>query len=43
MKDLKGKAMFVAEVAVALALIALFQQKVMKVPVIGAFLPGGQA
>jgi len=42
MKDLKEKAMFVAEVAVALAVIALVQQKIIKIPVIGAYLPGGQ-
>lgn len=42
MSNLKGKAMFVAEVAVALAVIALFQQKVMAIPVIGAYLPGGK-
>lgn len=42
MKDLKEKAMFVAEVAVAIAVIALVQQKLVKIPVIGAYLPGGQ-
>ena len=42
MKELKEKAMFVAEVAVALAVIALVQQKIIKIPVIGAYLPGGQ-
>lgn len=42
MKDLKEKAMFVAEVAVALAVIALVQQKIIKIPVVGAYLPGGQ-
>jgi hypothetical protein len=42
MKDLKEKAMFVAEVAVAIAVIALVQQKLIKIPVIGVYLPGGQ-
>lgn len=40
MNDLKGKAMFVAEVALAVAIIALFQSKVMNVPVVGEYLPG---
>lgn len=34
--------MFVAEVAVAFALIYAFQKHVYKVPVIGPYLPGGQ-
>jgi hypothetical protein len=43
MKDIKGKAIFVAEVAVALILINLFQTNVMQIPVVGAMLPGGKA
>jgi len=43
MKDIKGKAIFVAEVAVALVLINLFQTNVMQIPVVGAMLPGGKA
>lgn len=42
MKDLKEKAMFVAEVAVAIAVIYMVQTKIVKIPVIGAYLPGGQ-
>ena len=42
MSDIKGKAVFVVEVAIAIAVIALVQQKVIKIPVIGAYLPGGQ-
>lgn len=42
MSDLKGKAMFVAQVAVAFAVVYAFQKKVMPIPVIGAYLPGGQ-
>lgn len=40
--SLKSKAIFVAEVAVAFAIVYAFQKKVMVVPVIGAYLPGGQ-
>ena len=43
MKSLKDKALFVAEVAVAIAAIALFQTKVMQLPVVGKFLPGAKA
>ena len=43
MKDIKGKAIFVAEVAVALILINLFQTNVMQIPVVGAMLPGGKS
>lgn len=37
---MKQKLIFVAEVAVAIMVIALVQNKVMNVPVVGAFLPG---
>jgi hypothetical protein len=37
----KEKAMFVASVAVAIMAIAAFQKHVYKVPVVGAYLPGG--
>ena len=43
MKDMKEKAIFVAEVAVALVIINLFQTNVMQIPVVGQFLPGGKA
>jgi hypothetical protein len=41
MKEFKEKAIFIAEVAVALFVIGIFQDKVMPIPVIGAYLPGG--
>lgn len=41
MSGLKSKAIFVAEVAVALILIGIVQEKVMKLPVVGGYLPGG--
>lgn len=40
MNKLKDKAMFVAEVAIAIAAIYMVQQKIIKIPVIGAYLPG---
>ena len=43
MKELKEKAIFVAEVAVAIGLIALFQVNVMQIPVVGKYLPGGKS
>ncbi len=43
MKDLKGKAIFVAEVAAALIIIAVFQDRVMQIPVVGQYLPGSRA
>lgn len=43
MKDIKGKAIFIAEVAVALIAINLFQTNVMQIPLVGQFLPGGKA
>lgn len=42
MGSLKEKAKFVAEVAVAFAIVYYVQKKVMPIPVIGAYLPGGQ-
>jgi len=42
MKDLKGKAIFIAEVAVALIVIGIFQEKVMQLPMFGAYLPGAK-
>ena len=39
---MKDKLMFAAEVAVVIALITLFQMKVMEIPVIGEFLPGSR-
>lgn len=39
---IKSKLIFVAEVAVAFAIVYAFQKKVYKVPVVGDFLPGGQ-
>ena len=43
MKDLKGKAIFIAEVAIALIVINVFQTNVMQIPLVGQFLPGGKA
>lgn len=37
---MKDKAIFAAEVAAVLIALALFQSKVMNVPVVGEFLPG---
>jgi hypothetical protein len=37
---MKDKAIFAAEVAVVLIGIALFQSKVMNIPVVGNLLPG---
>jgi hypothetical protein len=42
MHGLKQKAIFVAEVAVAFAVVYAFQKKVMVIPVVGMYLPGGQ-
>lgn len=39
---MKEKLMFAAEVAVVFAAIYAFQKHVYKVPVVGAYLPGGQ-
>jgi uncharacterized membrane protein len=38
----KAKLIFLAEVAVAVAVIAAFQKHVYKLPVVGGYLPGGQ-
>lgn len=37
---MKDKLIFAAEVAAVLVAIALFQKNVMKIPVVGGFLPG---
>lgn len=37
---MKEKAIFVAEVAAVIVVIALFQSKVMNVPLVGNLLPG---
>lgn len=37
---MKHKLIFIGEVAVAIAVIALVQNKVMNVPLVGQFLPG---
>jgi hypothetical protein len=37
---MKSKAIFAAEVAAVLIVIALFQKNVMNVPAVGEFLPG---
>lgn len=39
---MKDKLMFAAEVAVVIAAIYAFQKHVYKLPVVGAYLPGGQ-
>lgn len=39
---MKDKLMFAAEVLAVFAVVYLVQKKVMKVPVIGEYLPGGQ-
>lgn len=39
---MKDKLIFAAEVLAVFAVAYLVQKKVMKVPVIGEFLPGGQ-
>lgn len=39
---MKDRLMFLAEVAVAVAVIAAFQKHVYKLPVVGPYLPGGQ-
>lgn len=39
---MKDKIIFAAEVAVVFAAIFAFQKSVMKIPVVGAYLPGGQ-
>ncbi len=41
MSGMKQKAMFVVEVAIAIALIAAVQKHVIKLPVVGDYLPGG--
>jgi hypothetical protein len=38
--NVKDKAIFVAEVAAVMVLLALFQSKVMNVPIVGMYLPG---
>lgn len=43
MKDLKEKGMFLAEVAIAMIVIGLFQEKVMQIPVFGGYLPGAKS
>lgn len=40
--DIKQSAMLLVKVGVAFAAICAFQKHVYKVPVIGAYLPGGQ-
>lgn len=40
--SMKGRLMFVAEVAVAFAIVYAIQKKVYKLPVVGDYLPGGQ-
>ena len=40
---MKAHAMFAAEVAAVLIVIALIQQNVMNIPVVGAYLPGFKA
>lgn len=40
---MKTKLIFAAEVAAVLVVIALFQSKVMNVPLVGEFLPGYKA
>ena len=37
---MKDKLIFAAEVAAVMVVLALFQSKVMNVPVVGEFLPG---
>jgi hypothetical protein len=37
---MQQKLMFLAEVAVAIAVIAAFQKHVVKIPVVGDYLPG---
>lgn len=39
---MKSKLIFAAEVLAVIAAAYLFQTKVMQVPVIGAYLPGGK-
>lgn len=39
---MKEKLMFAVEVAVVFAAIYAFQKHVTKIPVVGAYLPGGQ-
>lgn len=43
MNQLKSAAIFAAEVLVVFAAIYALQKHAVKVPVIGAYLPGGQA
>lgn len=38
---MKSKAMFAAEVLIVIAAVYAFQKHVAKVPVVGAYLPGG--
>ena len=42
MGHLKSKAIFVAEVAAAFALVYWFQKNVKAIPIVGPYLPGGQ-
>jgi len=39
---MKSKLIFAAEVLAVIALTYVIQKNVMKVPVVGAYLPGGQ-
>lgn len=39
---MKEKLIFVAEVLAVIAVVAAIQKNVFKVPVIGAYLPGGE-
>jgi len=39
---MKDKLMFAVEVLAVFAVVYLVQKKVMKVPVVGEYLPGGQ-
>ena len=43
MNDAKQFAILIAKVAAALVVIAVVQEKVMQVPVVGKYLPGGKA
>lgn len=43
MQQLKSAAIFAAEVLVVFAVVYAIQKHAVKVPVVGAYLPGGQA
>ena len=40
---MKDKAIFAAEVAAVIVVVALFQQHVMAIPLVGQYLPGYKA